>query len=217
MVSAFKESVWAMVEAARTSLRRRRGGSDTCRWGDSRSLSPDWDSRTEQIARLIPPGATVLEFGAGRMALKNYLPEGCKYTPSDLVDRGCGTIVCDLNARELPSFPPHDVAVFSGVLDYINDLEVLIYHISNFFNIIVASYPVLEQVPGRVARRSHGWVNDYTSGEFEGIFLRSGFRCDRVETWRRSQIYRFVRDQAGGGRSAASGGSPSVRCEADEI
>ena len=39
--------------------------------GGSRSLSPDWDSRTERIARLIPPGATVLEFGAGRMALRN--------------------------------------------------------------------------------------------------------------------------------------------------
>src|SRR5205814_2229019 len=126
-------------------LRRHRGGSDYRRWGDSRSLSPDWDSRTEQIARLIPPGATVLEFGAGRMTLRNYLPEGCQYTPCDLVDRGGGTIVCDLNARELPAFPPLDVAVFSGVLEYINDINYLISHISGSVSTIIASYAVHER------------------------------------------------------------------------
>jgi glycosyltransferase involved in cell wall biosynthesis len=179
-------------------------------------LSPDWDSRTEQIARLIPPGATVLEFGAGRMTLRDCLPEGCKYIPSDLVDRGGGTIVCDLNARELPAFPPHDVAVFSGVLEYINDINSLINKIKQNVNVVIASYSVLERVPSAVVRRSHGWVNDHTAGEFEGIFLRSGFRCERAEGWRNQEIYRFVRDEAGGGSPAGSGGPPSVRREADE-
>jgi hypothetical protein len=198
MVSELRERVRTMREATRTSFRRLRGGANYRRWGNSSSLSPDWDSRTEQIAGLIAPGASVLEFGAGRMALLDHLPEGCRYTPSDLVDRGNGTIVCDLNARELPPFPPHDVAVFSGVLEYINDLSYLIVHVSKFVGVIITSYADAEHVSSTLVRRSQGWVNDYQSSQFEEIFARSGFRCDRVEDWRNQKIYRFVRARAGG-------------------
>ncbi len=198
MMGELKERVRSMRQAIRTSLRRLRGGADYGRWGNPSSLSPDWDSRTEQIARLIPPGATVLEFGAGRMALRDHLPAGCKYTPSDLVNRGDGTIVCDLNAQELPLFPPHDVAVFSGVLEYVNDVSCLITHICKSVNIIIASYAVRERVSGTVMRRSQGWVNDYGSDEFEEVFARSGFRCNRVEGWQSQKIYRFVREPVEG-------------------
>jgi glycosyltransferase involved in cell wall biosynthesis len=168
------------------------------------------------MAKLIPPGTRVLEFGAGRMVLRDYLPEGCRYTPSDLVDRGIGTIVCDLNARDLPAFPPHDVAVFSGVLTYVNEVEELIRRISSSFKLIVVAYPVFEQSSSKVARRAHGWVNDHTSVEFEGIFLRSGYRCDHVGNWRAEKVYRFVREQADGGYAAEPEGSPAVRCATDE-
>jgi hypothetical protein len=190
-----REKLWAMREAGRTSLRRCKGGSDYRRWSDSRCLSPDWDTRTEQIASLIPPGKTVLEFGAGRMTLKNHLPEGCKYTPSDLVDRGDGTIVCDLNAGELPEFPLHDVAVFSGVLEYINDVEQLIAKLKMKVDMIVASYAVRDQIADKLLRRSCGWVNDYTDVQFKNIFVRLGFRCDHVESWNDQKIYRFVREE----------------------
>jgi len=209
MVSGFKEMVRKTLEAIRTLFRRYQGGSDYRRWADSRSLLPDWEPRTEQLAKLIPPGSTVLEFGAGRMALKKYLPEGCRYTPSDLVDRGDGTIVCDLNAPDTPAFPTHDVAVFSGVLEYVNDIDSLIQNIAQFFHVVVASYCDREQVPGRVVRRSQGWVNDYTSGEFEELFARSGFRCDHVEPWLKHKIYRFVREGTARASSSGSGGAIS--------
>jgi len=210
MVLGLKAKAGTMLAAARTSLRRYRGGTHHRKWGDSHSLSADWDSRTEQIARLIPPGTTVLEFGAGRMVLRKYLPEGCKYTPSDLVDRGDGTIVCDLNARDLPSFPPHDVAVFSGVLEYVNDLDRLFERVSKSFNVIVASYCDRQQFPSRVMRRSQGWVNDFTPEELQGIFCRLGFHCDRVESWNVQKIYRFVRRQPTSVASAAAGGESSA-------
>jgi glycosyltransferase involved in cell wall biosynthesis len=215
MVSRFKERVRTALAATGTSLRRYRGGSDRRRWGDPRSLSPDWDSRTEQIARLVPPGATVLEFGAGRMTLRDRLAQGCTYIPSDLVDRGPGTIVCDLNARELPAFPPHDVAVFSGVLEYVNDISLLLNNIKYNSKTIIASYAVRERVPGRVERRAHGWVNDHTAGEFVEIFRRLGFRCDRAEGWHGQEIYRFVRDEADGGSAAGPVGSLPARCGAE--
>jgi len=197
MMSGLKEKLRTILYAAQTSLRRHRGASNYQRWGNSRSLSPDWDSRTEQIARLIPSGATVLEFGAGRMTLRDHLPEGCRYTPSDLVDRGHGTIVCDLNARELPAFPPHDVAVFSGVLEYINDVSCVVNHLCKYTKMIITSYAVFHGSSRRLERRSCGWVNDYSPSEFEDLFSRSGFRCDHVEDWRNQRIFRFVRQQTG--------------------
>jgi hypothetical protein len=192
MMSGLKLRALSVWTAAQTSLRRRRGESDHRRWGDSDSLSPDWDSRSEQMARLISPGTSVLEFGAGRMALKKYLPEGCTYTPSDMVDRGDGTIVCDLNAPELPAFPHHDVAVFSGVLEYANDAESVISHVGQFVETIIASYDIREHAPERLRRRSRGWVNDFTSEEFEGLFTRAGFQRDRREDWGAQKIFRFV-------------------------
>jgi hypothetical protein len=187
--------VWG---ATKTSFRKLRGKSDYRRWGDYGSLSPDWDSRTEQISRLISPGASVLEFGAGRMALKKYLAAGCTYTPSDLVARGDGTIVCDLNAPELPVLPPHDVAVFSGVLEYVNNVQSVISHVGQFVETIIASYAVRECVSERLTRRSLGWVNDFTSEELEELFSRAGFRRDCVENWHEQKIFRFVRERPRG-------------------
>jgi hypothetical protein len=140
----------------------------------------------------------VLEFGAGRMALKKYLAAGCTYTPSDLVDRGAGTIVCDLNAPELPVFSPHDVAVFSGVLEYINNVQSVISHIGQFVETIIASYSVRGRVAERLTRRYLGWVNDFTSEEFEELFSRAGFRSDCVENWKGQKIFRFVRERPRG-------------------
>ena len=44
--------------------------------------------------------------------------------PSDMVDRGPGTIICDLNIRPLPDLGSgtYDVAVLLGVLEYLRDV-----------------------------------------------------------------------------------------------
>ena len=78
------------------------------------------------------------------MALSEFLPLGCSYTPSDIVDRGLNTIVCDINAPTLPLFPPHQVAVFSGVLEYVWDVPRLIKHLSPGIEMFVLSYAITE-------------------------------------------------------------------------
>jgi hypothetical protein len=96
----------------------------------------------------------------------------------------------------LPTFPCHDVAVLGGVLEYVNDVGALLRQLHESVNIIVASYAVREEVQRLLERRSHGWVNDFTSGELEEIFARSGFDRDRAESWRGQRIYRFVINRA---------------------
>ncbi|MEO7685203.1 MAG: hypothetical protein ABIU86_14835 [Gemmatimonadaceae bacterium] len=130
------------------------------------------------------------------MVLKKYLAESCRYTPSDLKDRGEGTLICDLNAGALPDFPAHDVAVFSGVLEYVNDVPRVISHLANFVAVVIASYAVVDYNPTKLDRRASGWVNDYSSAEFEKIFCQCGFGLDRIEKWRSQNIYRFVRNDS---------------------
>ncbi|MDB9315914.1 hypothetical protein PN462_22570 [Spirulina sp. CS-785/01] len=174
-----------------TSIRKLTGKSDYKKWSQPNELSPDWDRRTQKIATLIKPQSSVLEFGAGRMILKQFLPEGCTYIPSDLVDRGQDTLVCDLNSNALPQFPTCDVAVFSGVFEYVHDVPRLIYHISSYVDVVIASYVVSDIEPTN--RRMQGWVNDYTSEEILQIFERSGFLCDYQEEAFSQIIYRFIK------------------------
>jgi len=175
----------------RTSVRKARNGSDHERWGTDSNLSKSWDSRTEQIAKLIVARSSVIEFGAGRLVLKQYLPNNCTYTPSDLVDRGYGTIVCDLNNDVLPQFQPYDYAVFSGVLEYVNDVPRLISHLSSYVDAIVASYAVNEL--NKTKRRTQGWVNDYSSDQFVKVFQDANFQCEHTEQWQSQIIYRFIK------------------------
>ena len=125
------------------------------------------------------------------MVLKDFLPRGCAYTPSDLVDRGPGTLVCNLNSRMLPPIPRHDVAVFGGVLEYVHDVPRLISHLSNSVEIIVTSYAVTDSNPEN--RRGNGWVNDLSSSDILALFEAAGFRLDREDHWGSQSVYRFRR------------------------
>jgi len=194
---------------ATTVLLKLRGRSDAARWSMPANLFASWDARTETLASLVPPGSSVLEFGAGRQVLVRYLPERCIYTPSDLVDRGNGTIVCDLNAGRLPPFPYHDVVVFGGVLEYVHDLPRLIRHLAGCCREIVASYAVtdLADQASVITRRQHGWVNDFNSRELEALFRDHGFRRTQLLVWKGQHLFRFVRVTVGQTRELPEGGA----------
>ena len=159
------------------------------RWSDEEQLNPDWDERTLKLAKLISPMSRVLEFGAGRRFLESALPEGCTYTPSDIVSRGEDTIVCDLNSETLPNFFGYHVAVFGGVLEYIHNVPRLIAYLSAQVGEIVASYAHLEN--NRRNRKSNGWVNSYGLREFLKIFESNGYECKYLGSWRNQVVCKF--------------------------
>lgn len=178
------------------------GRADYGRWTDSRNLEAWWDSRTEILARLIPRGARVIEFGAGRRQLEKMLGNSCLYFPADLVDRGPGTIVFDLNTRPLPdlSYLNADVAVFGGTLEYLSDLESVVEWLAQQVRYCVASYAYTdnENVLGireRLARCHHGYMNNYTEEELEQMFRRCGFICKAKEAWASQRIFLFVNQE----------------------
>lgn len=182
-----------LVRMFSTCLRKTMRRSDYGRWGTNAHLSVDWDARTERIAKLVGPGSSVIEFGAGRLVLKKYLPAGCICVPSDIVYRGDVAIVCDLNSFKLPEFDKYDCAIFGGVLEYFNDVPRLISHLSKSVSEVIASYAISDTKTS--GRRAQGWVNDFSDKQIIAIFKESGFDWDYAEKWREQVIYRFKKSK----------------------
>jgi hypothetical protein len=188
--------------------------SDYKRWTDPSKLEIWWESRTENIARLVPTGALVIEFGAGRRQLEKYLDPRCSYVASDLTDRGPGTIICDLNQRPLPDLRHvgADAAVFGGVLEYIHDLDSLVAWLSDQVSSCVASYECVAPAPGglvalrrKLRRLYYGYMNSYTEEEFVRLFSRRGLVCAEKVTWDNQEIFRFVNQATASASRAAVG------------
>lgn len=197
----------------KTVLLKSLNRSDYQRWTNPSSLEAWWETRTQKIAALIPRGTRVIEFGAGRRWLESYLDPSCSYLPSDLVDRGPGTIICDLNQRPLPNLRhvQPDVAVFAGVLEYIRNLESVIDWLSGQVSICIASYAYtqlssnpLQNIRARLSRAYYGYMNSYTEEDLIGLFSRHGFLCTSKDTWTTQRIFVFA-NQRVGHSSCASG------------
>lgn len=167
--------------------------TDYDRWSRDDSLQATWDARTLLIAKYINSCESVIEFGAGAQVIRAVLPEGCQYRPADLVARSPDTLVCDLNSA-YPDLPERaGVAVFSGVLEYINDLSGLFDWLFIEFDRVIFSYATLEHTPRLITRRSNGWVNDLTQDQIAQIVTQSGFRGGAVDRWRGHVIFVVTR------------------------
>ena len=211
---------------ARTLFLRSLNRSDYARWTNPDSLESWWETRTQRIATLIPKHSRVIEFGAGRRWLESYLDPSCSYIPSDLVDRGPGTIVCDLNKRPLPDLRHlrADVAVFGGVLEYIRDLESVVEWLSQQVSFCVTSYAYAARATGaavgireRLRRLYYGYMNNYTEEELVELFSRRGLICAEKVTWDTQQIFLFVNQTTAlESQVATSGPSEGMRTGTEE-
>jgi hypothetical protein len=190
-----------MPRIARVGFQKLLRRSDYARWTKTENLEKWWDTRTQKLAGFIPPGSRVVEFGAGRRQLPNYLAPGCTYFASDLTQRSPDTIVCDLNRRPFPDLQhlQADVAVFSGVLEYVSDLPSLAAWLSGQTSMTVASYDYVKSEPSTLTRvvelfrRSHfGYLNNYTRAELKEIFSSAGFRCVETDAWNSQEIMVFA-------------------------
>lgn len=167
--------------------------SDQARWSNLNNFNLAWDDRTKEIAALIPAGARVIEFGAGRMALKDLLPSGCRYVPTDVVGRPGLAFVYDLNAAYLPELEPHDVAVLGGVLEYVINIPRTVALLSNTCPSVIVAYCVAKghSKKEKVWRRAKGWSSDLTEDDMEKVFLQHGYWLAEKYSWRETVIFKF--------------------------
>lgn len=188
----------AIIRVVKTATMKLLRQSDYERWANLDNYLPWWSSRTEKVAELIPDGTRVIEFGAGNCQLKSLLASNCSYVPSDLVDRGPGTVICDLNKRPLPDlgYLIVHMAVFVGVLEYVNDLPTLIEWLAGQVTVCIASYECVRSKPfslSRIAevfhRAYYGYVSYYTEKQLLELFDGNGFACEKTETWRDQKLF----------------------------
>lgn len=179
-----------------------RQKTDHKRWADPRNIHKNWEPRTKIAATLVPSNSRVIEFGAGKRVLERYLDPSCSYVPSDIVDRGPGTVVCDLNQRPLPDLGAgaYDVAVLLGVLEYLRDVPSFLDWLTELAPICVLGCATahakgysVRAMRDTVRRLRGGWLNVPHEDELLSQFRRRGFVLTQVENWEDQRLFVFSR------------------------
>ena len=187
-----QKSLPAFREIENAKLRSEKK-SDVKRWQNNNELYSDWDERTLILGSFILPNANIIEFGAGNMVLKNHLKNYKSYTPSDVVKRFEETIVCDLNQNVNFDITNYDTAIFSGVLEYVYDIDKVFNQLEATITIqqVVLSYCCADLMT--LSRNKNGWLSDYTKNELESIFTKYGFKIENYTEWRQQSIYNLIK------------------------
>lgn len=167
------------------------GKSDVSRWKLQTNLYADWEDRTAVMSQWIPENSSIMEFGCGNMALKKYLPSSCQYFPSDLVSRDSDTFLVDLNQSLPLALPKQHVYFFSGVLEYIYDLERLIQASAKSCQSMILSYAPYtgNEADSILERRAEGWVNDYSREEIISLVNKYGFSLIEQKKWQGQWLF----------------------------
>jgi hypothetical protein len=126
-------------------------------WVRVAASAPPWDARNRMIAKHIPPGTRVIEFGSGAQWLRRHASLGA-YHPVDCVPGEGDVFLCDYNRDARFPDVSADLVVMSGFLEYIINIEV-------FLESLGAAYPGLRCVFGWAfepyapsKRAEHGWI-----------------------------------------------------------
>lgn len=170
------------------SLKKNRK-TDYKRWQKNEQLLQDWDERTGILAGLIEPGSKIIEFGAGEMSLRGMLPQTCTYTPSDISARTPDFLLCDLNEMIPFDLSNFDTAVFSGVFEYVYDIEKVFEQMAKAIDNIILSYACVDI--SNADRLNSGWLSDYKKNELEHIFEKYQYEVIHYEEWRKQSLYKL--------------------------
>lgn len=143
------------------------------RWEDKTQHIVDWDVRTRIISELIKPAEKILEFGAGRQVLRKMIDPSCAYHALDLPD-------FDLNSETWIDLPTHDVAVFGGVLEYIDSIDNVMSRMSA--SSVILSYSV-RQDETIENRKLNFWTTHLTYDDLFQTMLKNKYQLDSEITW----------------------------------
>ena len=179
--------------AFKTIKLKKKNKSDIERWRKASELHENWDDRTRILASMIKPNSAVIEFGAGALSLKELIPETCSYTASDIVSRAPGVLVCDLNEGIPFELTPFDTAIFSGVLEYVFDIDKVFYQLNNSIDKILLSYACKEI--SNANRLRNGWLSDYSRMELEKIFKKYDYKVIDYREWKNQSIFNLIKSK----------------------
>ncbi len=186
-ITGFKQDHKFRRQAKNTVELRKKKATDYDRWSKPEELYVDWDERTAILGKLINQGAKVIEFGAGNMALKRFLPPNCSYTPSDIYKKNEEILVCDLNYEINLDLSKYDTAVFSGVLEYVYDIDGVFRQLEKSVKNVILSYACSDI--SNADRLKRGWLSDYEKIELESVFWKYNYEITNYKEWRNQSLY----------------------------
>lgn len=143
----------------------------------------DWDLmhfRVEMFSAWITEDIqSVVDYGAGKMYLREYLAPGVQYFPVDYIRRNEQTILCDLNQGGFPDIQS-DAAICSGVLEFIYTAEQLLEHVCEHTKkMIILSYLGVDDFPDIDGRRASAYVSDLSERQIVDLMQSKGFQLGK--------------------------------------
>lgn len=164
--------------------------TDITRWEalSKSTTPPTWGGRNEIIKQFVPEHSSVLDIGAGNQHLKTLIPETCSYQPVDCVP-GDNVIVIDFNKENASDviLGSYDIAVCSGVLEYIRDAEAFFKFVFNNTRMVIFTYVFAEaRIPSDT--ELSGWDSGISKSEFEELMEGMGAQIEYVSTFKRHTI-----------------------------
>lgn len=152
--------------------------TDIKRWTDlyQSTNRPSWFERNNIIAQFIPEYASVLDIGAGNKDLKKLISATCEYQALDCVGDE-STIIIDFNKDDVKDMhldKVWDIAVCSGVMEYINDPMTFLTFVSKHARIIILSY-IFEK--DRTYHNKNGWVKGLDYSDLMKLLSSLNIEC----------------------------------------
>ncbi|RKJ52875.1 hypothetical protein D7Y09_13500 [bacterium 1XD42-1] len=151
-------------------------------WSDL-DTNIDWDLmrfRVEMFSGWITEDIqSIVDYGAGKMYLQEYLAPEVKYFPVDYIRRNEQTILCDFNQGVFPDIQS-DAAVCSGVLEFIYTPEQLLIHVCEHTNkMIILSYLGIDNFSDIDGRRASAYVSDLSERQIVELMELKGFQLNK--------------------------------------
>ncbi|MDQ6632932.1 MAG: hypothetical protein M3Y82_14450 [Verrucomicrobiota bacterium] len=140
-------------------------------WSCDSEFDAVWKKRIAIMASYLELPGAVADFGCGLMWLEQFLPPQNSYLPIDYIQRDTRTFVLDFNRDSLENIKA-EVAVLSGVLEYIQDAGEFIRKLKDRnFKRIILSYCTLEKHGNMEARKALNWVSHESIFRLLALFL----------------------------------------------
>ena len=147
--------------------------SDGWRWSYPPNLEEGAVDRVAAIADLLPRNGSVIDIGAGTMALFSKMPIAVAYTPLDLVRYSDATVLADLNQAQFPD-GHWDCAVLLETLEFIHDAAWLLRTVKKAADHLIMTYRVSDET-AMADRRTAGYFNDYSAEQLRGLLEAAGW------------------------------------------
>lgn len=153
------------------------------------NISENWYEKQSQIARLrarcaaslidVRSTDSVIDLGAGKCLLKDYLPESIKYIPVDYISENNDAIICNFNKYQFPPISV-DCICLLGVSRLVDDLEWFVEMISNHLK--PGGYLIISLIEFSEARCAGLFNSEFNiQFNYQFIILLSKYRLTLID------------------------------------